>query len=239
MRRPFCFESPALEFQKQGPCGEKREGAFALQRVADRLSGAVLALLLQAGFLFLLFQSVHLLTAHPRAARELTLILPRLTPAPVAPAAPRQATIPVIAVPRTGEKPAPPPALAPDAGALRGFGQSLFGCDPGNYPNMTPDQRSHCLKPGEHVERSEEDLALNHKSHAKDAALWQEEIDERNWMRSSACVGGGGIVAQCLMESAREEHLRAAEVHARLAREHSKAIAPPLPVPNIPMRRGR
>jgi hypothetical protein len=208
-------------------------------RVADRLFGSVAALLLQAGFLFLLFQSVHLLTSRPQAAREFTLILPRLAPIPAQPAAPRAARAPIIAVPGPAEPlPPAPPAAAPQAG-LQGFGQSLFGCTPQNYLSMTPEQRSHCPRLGERVQRSDEEDLLTPKSHSKDAARWQEGIDERNWMPTE-CAGAVPSVGYCLAEAAGDEFRRAQTVHRDIDNAHAKAIAPSPPkLPDIPVRRGR
>ena len=208
-------------------------------RLADRVPGAALALLLQGGFLFLLLQSVQVFTRATVAPRELTLVLPRLRPAPVPPAPARQGGVtaapPVAALPPS----APPVAAAPDAGALKGFGQSLFGCAPEVYALLAPEQRAHCPKPGEKVPpTAEEDL--NPRSHSRDAATWQEDLDERHF-DYSACIGAEKVMA-CMYrmmgrEKARRKQTRTFIESDNARRDADEKVKPP--VPDIPVRRGR
>jgi len=243
--RPFCcgwrpsqLRKSQLKYPKTGQSGEKREGAFALRvRVGDRLFGSAAALLLQVGFLLLLFQSVHMLTPQSKTARELTFVLPRLLPRAAQPAAPRPARASAIAIPRPTEPSLPaPPATIPEAG-LRGLGQSLFGCTPDSYLSMTPEQRSHCPKPGERVQRSEEDELLNPKSHSKDAALWQEGIDERNWAPTE-CQGNMALVIECQVQAIHEERMRHDKVYGDIAVAHAKTKSPLPKLPDIGVRHG-
>ena len=207
------------------------------RKIADRLFGSALALLLQAGFLLLLFQSVHLLTPRQHGARELTLFLPRLITRRSEPVAPRSAISPAIAVPRP-KKPFPlaPPTTAPQAG-LRGFGQSLFGCKPENYPNLSPEQRKACPRPGERVQRSEENEVLNPKERSKDAALWQEGIDERNWAPTE-CQGNVALVIECQTQAIHDERMRRDKAHSYIDLAHSKARASLPKLPDIGVRPG-
>jgi hypothetical protein len=60
---------------------------------------------------------------------------------------------------------------------LRDFGRALFGCAPENYAQLSPEERTHCPKPGE-------GLALNpplalpgeERSHVKDNARWANAL---------------------------------------------------------------
>jgi len=190
--------------------GEKRGGIFRVRvRLGDRLFGSILALLLQAGFLLILLQGVRMLRAPPRIAQELTLILPRLPrPVPSRPARGDARPAPGIVLPSQAPPPAPPATTAPDAGALRGLGQSLFGCTPENYALLTQDQRAHCPKPGVNVPPTAED-DLYPRSHSKDAATWQEDLDERHF-DYSGCIGAM-LVVTCMTEAAKSENARAAQ----------------------------
>jgi hypothetical protein len=225
-------------FAKMGQAGEKREGAFALRvRVADRLFGSAAALLLQAGFLLLLFQSVHRLTPQSKTAHELTFILPRLAPQPTKFGALRPARTPAIVISRPAAPSLPaPPTAVPQAG-LQGFGQSLFGCTPDAYLSMTPEQRSHCPKPGERVQRSDEDELLNPKTHSKDAALWQEGIDERDWAPTE-CQGNMAFVIECQTQAMHDERMRRDKVTGEIAAAHARTRPPSPKLPDVGVRRG-
>jgi len=191
-------------------------------RLADRFLGSALALLLQAAFLFFLLQGVHMLTPPPRAVRELTMILPRLArPVPPQPLPGASRPKPAIAVPSPAPLPAPPPAMAtPDAGALRGFGQSLFGCAPEVYALLPPEQRAHCPKPGGNRPPTAGD-DLNPRSHSKDAATWQEDLDERHF-DYSGCMGAE-LVVTCMTATTKAERARAAQRRREIDSEKEKA----------------
>lgn len=112
-----------------------------LRRAAGLVLVALLHLLLLLAALTGLVQPV----TRARLVRELTFVLPPLPKA--APSAPEAgvATAPA-------RRPAPPPLyVLPEAPpspettpALPSFGQSLFGCAPERYAEMTQDQRAHC-----------------------------------------------------------------------------------------------
>jgi hypothetical protein len=208
-------------------------------RLGDRLSGTALALLLQGGFLLLLLQSVQVFTRATVAPRELTLVLPRLKPAPE-PVAPARSGGVTAAPPRAFETPLPaPPAAAPDAGALKGFGQSLFGCAPEAYALLSPEDRAHCPKPGENAPLTAEQ-ELYPKSHSKDAATWQEDLDERHF-DYSACVGAEKVMA-CMYRMMAQEKARKKQTRTFIESDNARRDAdamPRPPLPDIPVRRGR
>jgi hypothetical protein len=137
--------------------------------------------------LLLLLQSVHILKVPPKLAQEMTLILPRLRPAPVQEAAPRAAAPPVVRLPTTPSLQPPPVGAAPSAADVQGLGRALFGCAPEAYAGLSPEQRAHCPRPGVNAPRTTEE-ELYPRSHAKDAATWQEDLDERNF-NYSGCMG--------------------------------------------------
>lgn len=202
-------------------------------RLADRLSGTALALLLQGCFLFLLLQSVQVLT-RTVPQHELTLTLPRLAPAPVPQAPARKGSVtaapPVVALPES----APPAANTPDAGALKGLGQSLFGCAPEAYALLAPEDRAHCPKPGENRPSTAED-DLYPRSHSRDAATWQEDLDERHF-DTGACFGAE-LVVTCMTRMIGEERTRARQQRAFIESEKARRGARPAPpMPDIPVR---
>jgi hypothetical protein len=120
-------------------------GASAEVRLAQRAVGLVLVALLHLLLLLSLLTGLVQPVKRARLVRELTFVLPPLPKA--APSAPRAgvATAPA-------HRPAPPPLYvlpeappSPDASpAIQSFGQSLFGCAPERYAEMTQDQRAHC-----------------------------------------------------------------------------------------------
>ncbi len=63
------------------------------------------------------------------------------------------------------------------------------------------------------------------KSHAKDAATWQEDLDERHFNYSS-CMGTGELVATCLIKAQDAENARAAMVRKQIESDKAKALAP-------------
>src|SRR5579872_3423044 len=166
--------------------GRQAMNSFAARR---RLTGAILALSLQALFLALLIQSMNPASAPERLVRELTLILPRLrkTQPPLAPASatapPRTLTAPLPAIPFT-PSPNAPAAAPPD---IRHLGQSIFGCAPENYANLTPEQRALCPRPGEGV-AIQNVPAFAPRSEVKDSAHWAAELEKRNSPFVDTCM---------------------------------------------------
>ena len=157
----------------------------ALRR-SDRWTGAVLAILMQAGLLALLIVSRPQFAPPQNLPEELIFVLPRLEkaapPAPPTPARSGQTTI----EPRTAEPVAPPnytptPAAPPD---LQGLGQSIFGCAPETWSSLTPEQRARCPRPGEgSAIREAPDLLHPPPSQAKDGDHWAAELASRKSIR--------------------------------------------------------
>lgn len=211
-------------------------------RIADRLAGASVALLLQLALLFLLAQGVRVITTHV-PPRELTFILPRLVkPAPVEHPAAQGAARPAIvtAPPAPETPPAPPPAETPAPGALQGFGQSLFGCTPQDYGKLSAEERARCpgAVPGARAQTPEEAL-MNPRTHSRDARQWQEDLDERHFDASGCFSTSPTLVVQCLIDTSAAEHARADTVRRdiELQKEKERAAKKP-PVPDVPVRRG-
>lgn len=209
-----------------------------MRKLSDRLIGSAAAIALQAGFLLLLLQSVHILKPPAKLAQEMTLILPRLRPTPPQQAAPRAAAPPIVRIPAMPNAPLPPVEAAPSAADVQGLGRALFGCAPEAYANLSPEDRAHCPKPGVHAPPSAEE-ELYPKSHAKDAATWQEDLDERHF-NYSGCMGSGELVVTCLIKARDAENARAAMVRKQIESDKAKALAPvkpPAPRIETPPRR--
>jgi cell division septation protein DedD len=194
-----------------------------VRRLSDRLIGSAAAIALQAGFLLLLLQSVHILHPPAKLAQELTLILPRLRPSPPQQAAPRAVAPPIVqTIPNVPLLP-PPNSVAPSTADVQGLGRALFGCAPEAYANLSPEDRAHCPKPGVNTPPTAEE-ELYPKSHSKDAATWQEDLDERHY-DSTICFGAA-LVAQCMVEAEQAEHQRAASVRQQIESDKRKAQVP-------------
>jgi hypothetical protein len=206
-----------------------------VRKLSDRLIGSAAAIALQAGFLLLLLQSVHILKPPAKLAQEMTLILPRLRPAPMQEAAPRAAAPPVVRLPTTPSLQPPPVGAAPSAADVQGLGRALFGCAPEAYANLSPEDRAHCPKPGVNAPRATEE-ELYPRSHAKDAATWQEDLDERHF-NYSGCMGAGELVVTCLIRTRDAENARAATVRKQIASDKAKALATEKPSPRMEQRR--
>lgn len=212
-------------------------------RIADRLFGAGVALLLQLALLLLLAQGVRVITATV-APQELTLILPKLLKPTLGQRPPAQGASrrPIVVAPSTAETPpAPPPSATPAPGALQGFGQSLFGCTPQDYGKLTAEERARC--PGAAVPdaraQTPEEALMNPKSHSRDAKQWQEDLDERRFDASGCFSTTPALVVQCQIDAASAEHARADAVRHEIEQEKQKARAvKKAPLPNIPVRRG-
>ena len=206
----------------------------------SRGTGAILALLVQALFLWALwFATIR--HSERTAGRETILVLhptPRVEPSTIDARgavarriAPMQTPIlPNLAPPVPG-----PPALAPPSG-IAGFGRSLFGCVPERYADLPPDEKAHCPKPGESMAVNQPpDLLNSPKSHSKDEALWQEELAERRWM--PMCTGDLEV-AKCILRQAIAESNRAKAARQKIADDKAAALQEPKrPMPRIGVRR--
>jgi len=69
------------------------------------------------------------------------------------------------------------PALpsGPSASDLQAFGRALFGCAPEHYAELSPEDRAHCVKPGEGLALQPPDL-LGGPSHVKNNARWANAL---------------------------------------------------------------
>jgi len=158
-----------------------------MNRTRDRLTGATIAVLLQAGFVAIFIYSLPLMSPAKRLSREITFFLPRLREAvkPVSgsrrgkPAPLPEARLPLVA---------PPLALppTPPAADLRAFGNALFGCAPENLNNLTPEQRSHCS--GFAALPRDGGAVTEPRSLVKDLPRRQAELAARNTPARVPCV---------------------------------------------------
>jgi hypothetical protein len=148
------------------------ERLTATRVIRDRTSGAVLALLVQAGFLLpFLLSSQHPASQHGPARETILLLhpLPQTAPRsidargafPRKPAPIQVPILPTIA----------PPVLALPSG-IAGFGRSLFGCAPEHYADLLPDEKAHCPKPGEGMAVNQPPDLMGGPSHVKDNSRW-------------------------------------------------------------------
>jgi hypothetical protein len=168
----------------------------------ERGASLLAALLLQGGFILILMASLPVLRPPINLARELTLFLPRPTPAqPRSGPASLQAA-PVIITPglrQPLEQTAPgvlstAPTSIP---GLQNFGQALNGCAPEQYAGLTAEQQVHCPRPGAGVAIQELPNLMGGPSHVKDEAHWRDE-----WAReqSPALLPCGGFInVMCLL----------------------------------------
>ena len=139
----------------------------------------MLALALQTLFIAAFLHALPSMAPPKQLAHELTFFLPRLAPKRElvkTEAAPRAPALPVFVPPPLFSLPAPaaPPATSAPPAALQNFGQSLFGCAPENYSNLTPQRQAGCRHPGEGTAIQEP--SWNTPGRAKDEALWQEQF---------------------------------------------------------------
>jgi hypothetical protein len=211
--------------------------------LGDRAQGAVLALLVQAGFILLLITArTTMQTPHNPVNETLLLLraLPRPAPSPppaTAPSSIRRPAIPLIipAVPSF----TPVPQLAPPSG-IAGFGRTLFGCAPEHYADLPPDERAHCPKPGEGLAVNQPPDLLNPpKSRAKDEALWQEQWAEDHWVPPVCPPGEAiGAVVGCVLEQSIAENRRQQVARQKIADDKAARLQEPRrPLPNIGVRR--
>ena len=204
-------------------------------RTRERTVGLAGALLVQLAFLALFLQPLVPPSRPKTLARELMLLL---RPAPEEAVAPRTIVarpapaLPLSSPPIPDVQPEAPLTIAPpSASALQGLGRSLFGCAPEAYGALSREERAHCPPPGEGLARGEPpDLIGPTRSHAKDAATWQEALDERHW--EPQCMGAE-LVATCQVRQSVAEHQRAAAVQRHIAWERAERLKEPKrPLPN-------
>jgi hypothetical protein len=203
--------------------------------IRDRTSGVVLALLVQTGFVLIMLLSSQYLAPLRRPANETILLLrslPKVAPRTIDArgATQRVAPMPIPILPNIAPSmPAPPSGIA-------GFGRSLFGCAPEHYADLPPEERAHCPKPGEGLAVNQPpDLLSPPKSHAKDEALWLEELAEKRW--NTECAGAVEV-AKCMMRQALAEHDRAQAARQKIADDKATALQEPKrPLPDIGVRR--
>jgi hypothetical protein len=199
------------------------------------MAGAIGALLLQAGLLFLFLSSMPQVRQPVEAAQEMMLVFRRALPlpAPLPPPVPERQAPALTPVPsQPAPLFAPPPAVsappsftAPDLG---GFGETLNDCAPEIYYRLTQEEQARCPHPGEGMAQDDIQVGIGPKSHAQDAATWQEDWDEKHWT-AGLCDPGMGLVALCQMHQAITEYERADDVRYRIARAKAEALRPPKP----------
>ena len=144
------------------------------RRVAQRALGVALVALLHILLLAALLHSV-IHPARPNAAREIFLrFMPRMEMPKPPPKAPAESARPL----RGGMPPtvmtAPPVTVSP-APALRGLGQSLFGCSPENMESLSPQARGDCL-----AGLGRRDIDTTPRDHSQHPGRWARAIRERN-----------------------------------------------------------
>ena len=208
----------------------------------QRALGATLALLVQATFaLLVLLSPSHSLRPASLVRETLMFFPPLAAPAPstIDARGPRRKRITpsdVLAV--------PPPIVAPPSTAaplaspsgMAGFGRALFGCAPERYALLTPEERSHCPRPGEGLAKNDDrDLLTPPKSHAKMEAMWQEQWDEDHW-RPAPCLPTGGIpVAACLLGQSIAENRRREAAWDKITADRAADLKPK--PPKLPLAR--
>lgn len=186
---------------------DRAEGAARDRPLGDRLTGALLALLLQAGLLALLIVARPAVTP---PERERIFYLPPLPPARQAPPAPAppaptliQPEVPAIPAPPVIGAPAAPgnaPSALPPLSNLKGFGQALNGCAPEDWANLTPEQRALCNRPGQGMAILQAPPLMGTRSHVKDEAHWAEELARKQSAALMPC--GGFLNVACLISKA-------------------------------------
>jgi hypothetical protein len=142
-----------------------------------RALGAALALSVQATFLLLILLSPPHRPRLASLSRETILFFsPLAAPAPSiidarGPRRKRLAPSDTLPVPPIAAPPLAASPLAPPS-SLAAFGQTLFGCAPEHYADLTPDRRAHCPKPGEDLANTERRDLMGGRSRVKDNARW-------------------------------------------------------------------
>jgi len=133
----------------------------------------MLALLVQASFVLMIFLSPSRPLAPTRPFERETILLLHSVPK----TAPRIFDARRVAPPRVMPTQVPVmPTIAPSAPAppsgIRGFGRALFGCAPEHYANLPPDEKAHCPKPGEGMAVNQPPDLMGGPSHVKDNPRW-------------------------------------------------------------------
>jgi hypothetical protein len=141
----------------------------------DRVAGLSIALLLQAAFVALLVQSLHVDVTRKLVPRGWIMLLPKLPAPPPEKIAPRikarpfEAPLPTVNIPRT--EPAPPAAV------LKSLGSELFGCAPENIGNLSPEEQAKCGDFG--LSPPDRTTVAALRSHVLDSARREGELAAR------------------------------------------------------------
>lgn len=141
----------------------------------DRVAGLTIALLLQAAFVALLVQSLHVNGARKFAPREWIMLLRKLpapSPEKIVPrvrARPLEVPLPTVNIPRA--EPAPP------AAPLKGLGSALSGCAPESIGTLSPEERAKCGSFG--LSPPDRSTVVELRSHVRDPALHAAELAAR------------------------------------------------------------
>jgi hypothetical protein len=145
----------------------------AVERLSQRLAGALLAVAVQALFVAALLLWAVRPVSLVRPEKEIIFhLMPTVATAP---------PVRIIGVPTATTRkpivsaPSPSAAVAPTTAppsGIAGFGQGLFGCTPENYASLTPDQRARCNKPGEGLAHNDVPDLMHGQTHVKQNARW-------------------------------------------------------------------
>jgi hypothetical protein len=203
-----------------------------------------LALVVQASFVAIVLLSSQRPTPLSTLAHETILILhptPQTAPRSIDARGSVRRPAPVIAPVSPAIAPLPPVAPSPDIAApsgIAGFGRSLFVCAPEHYAELTPDERTHCPKPGEGMAINQPPDLLNPpKSHAKDEAMWQEQWAEDHYV-PPICPPSNTPVGFCVLEHAIAENHRQQAAWQKINEEKAARLQEPKrPLPKIGVRR--
>jgi hypothetical protein len=168
----------------------------------DRLSSALLALLIQTGLIGLLIFSFEA-AQRPQQEQESILYLSRPPIRKVKPAvtiidargAPpnrkrsaKPSALPLFVQPDTTSTAISPTAVAPSSPeALNSLGHALFDCAPEKLAKLSPDERAHCLPSLEGLAKPNGSDVTTSPYQAKNEAEWNDEM-----ARKSAPVGPPG-----------------------------------------------
>jgi len=149
-----------------------------MTKMSQRIASAAAALLLQAGFLLLLLQAVQLSPIRKELSREVTLTFLPLPAVWARPATQASPGIPSLVRPQVAPLTPPASSVIPAVppGAIAGFGQALNDCAPENYENLSPDQKAHCVRPGQGVAVQEAPNLMGTPSEVKDQARWANAL---------------------------------------------------------------
>jgi hypothetical protein len=151
----------------------------APQRTLSLLLVALLHALLLFAILHFMVTPKISVTRTPERLLEMIISTTR-KPIPVSLPAPVKRSKPTLSPLRpggvtSGAMPSySPPVPAPD---ITGLGQALFGCAPENIPNLTPDQRAHCING---ITRPNDNALVEPRSHVKDPARREAEMRTKN-----------------------------------------------------------